>query len=251
MARTTRVDTHLKVLDERVVARAKARGLDAVVYAPHFTRLPAIRERAARFTDDDLLVVPGREAFAGDWRHRKHVLAVGLSEPVPDFLTLEATLREFDRQDAAVIVPHPEFTTVSLDRGEIEAARDRVDAVEAYNAKLFPTHNARAARLAGELGLPGVGASYAHLRGTVGEAWTAFETGIGSEADLVAALRRAAPRTIHRRGGIGHRLRGLVEFAHLGYENSWAKFDRVVLSGLEPTHPDHLAYDGRFDADAV
>ena len=69
-AESFRVDLHVKVLDERVVERAKARGLDALVYAPHFTRLPAIRARAARFSDDDLLVVPAREVFTGSWRDR-------------------------------------------------------------------------------------------------------------------------------------------------------------------------------------
>jgi predicted metal-dependent phosphoesterase TrpH len=46
-----RIDPHVKVLDDRVVRRAKARGIDAVVYAPHFTRLPEIRDRAARVPD--------------------------------------------------------------------------------------------------------------------------------------------------------------------------------------------------------
>ncbi|HET7324465.1 MAG TPA: PHP domain-containing protein, partial [Halococcus sp.] len=56
----SRVDLHIKILDEQVVQRAKRYGLDVLVYAPHFTRLPAIRERARAFSDDDLLVVPAR-----------------------------------------------------------------------------------------------------------------------------------------------------------------------------------------------
>jgi len=31
------------------------------------------------------------------------------------------------------------------------------------------------------------------------------------------------------------KLRGLVEFAHLAYENTWEKLDRQFLSGDEPT----------------
>jgi len=62
---TFRVDCHVKVLNERVVERAKRAGLDALVYAPHFTRLPEIRERAAAYSDDELLVVPAREVFTG------------------------------------------------------------------------------------------------------------------------------------------------------------------------------------------
>jgi predicted metal-dependent phosphoesterase TrpH len=242
---------HVKVLDERVVSRAKARGIDVLVYAPHFVRLPAIRETAARFSDDDLLVVPAREVFTGPFRDRRHVLAVGLSEPIPDFVTLDGAMTAFERQGAAVLVPHPAFATVSLGLEEILDYRDVVDAVETYNAKTLRRHNRRARTVARRTGLPGFASSYAHLRPTVGEAWTAFETEIDSEADLVAAIQSGTPRRVVRRGGLRHRARGLAEFAHLGYENSWEKIDRVFLSGDEPTHPDNVAYGGRFDDVAV
>jgi predicted metal-dependent phosphoesterase TrpH len=247
----TRVDLHVKVLDERVVARAKARGLDALVYAPHFTRLPDVRERAARFSDDELLVVPAREVFTGSWRDRKHVLAVGLSEPVPDFVSLDAAMREFDRQDAAVLAPHPEFATVSLDEADLRRYRDAVDAVEVYNPKHWQRHNRRALDLAAILDLPAFASSYAHLYGTVGEAWTAFEQSVASEADLVDVLQSGAPRRVERRSGLGHALRCRAEFAHLAWENTWKKLDRVALSGMEATHPSHPAYGGRFDDAAV
>ena len=238
---------HVKVLDDDVAARAKARGLDALVYAPHFTRLPDIRERAERFSDDDLTVVPAREVFAGTWHDRKHVLAVGLSEPVPDFVTLSGAMAEFDRQDTAVLVPHPAFTTVSLGGPDIAQYADVIDAVEAHNAKLRRRHNRRARGVVRESGFPAFGSSYAHLLGTVGEAWTEFDTRIDSEADLVAALESHAPRRVMRRRGAAHYLRGLAEFSHLGYENTWEKVERVLLSGTEATHPGHVAYDGRFE----
>jgi predicted metal-dependent phosphoesterase TrpH len=243
----TNVDPHVKVLDERVVDRAKACGLDILVYAPHFTRLPEIRARARRFSDDDLLVVPAREVFAGTWRNRQHVLAVGLSEPVPDFISLAGALAEFDRQDAAVLVPHPEFLNISLDREAIGRHADSIHAVETHNFKLRPRQNRRARRLSAETGIPSFGSSYAHLRGSVGAVWTAFDERIGTEAELVAALREGAPRRVLRGDSLGHTLQGIAEFAHLGYENSWGKIDRLFLSGTEPTHPAHVAYEGRFD----
>ncbi|SMP02591.1 Predicted metal-dependent phosphoesterase TrpH, contains PHP domain [Halobellus salinus] len=243
----TLVDPHVKVLNERVVDRARARGLDALVYAPHFTRLPDIRARAARFSDDDLLVVPAREVFTGTWRNRQHVLGVGLSEPVPDFISLPGALAAFERQNAAVLVPHPEFLNVSLDREAITRHADAIDAVETHNFKTLPRGNRRARGLVRETGLPAFGSSYAHLAGSVGEVWTAFERELDSESDLVAALRTGAPRRVLRRDTLGHTLRGAAEFAHLGYENSWGKVDRLFLSGTEPTHPSHVAYEGRFD----
>ncbi|WP_132057397.1 PHP-associated domain-containing protein [Halorussus amylolyticus] len=242
-----RADLHVKVLDERVVERAKARGLDALVYAPHFTRLPDVRELCARFSDDDLLVVPGREVFTGRWHNRRHVLGIGLDEPIPDFVSLDDALAELARQDAAVLVPHPEFLNVSLDADDLRAYCDAVHAVEAYNPKHWPHHDRRASAIAADLDLPTFTSSYAHLRTTVGEAWTEFETQIDSASDLVGALRDGVSRRVVHRSGWGHRLRCAAEFAHLGWENSYEKIDRILLSGTEPTHPDNVAYDDRFD----
>jgi predicted metal-dependent phosphoesterase TrpH len=243
----TRVDLHVKVLDERVVRRAKNLDLDVLVYAPHFTRWPDICERAATFSDEELLVVPGRELFTGDWRTRRHVLALGLEASIPDFLTLEGTMAELAHQDAVVLAPHPGFLTVSLHREDIERYRDQIDAIEVYNPKHLPRDNRRARQFAADLGLPEFASSYAHLRQTVGEAWTTFETSIDSAADLHAALRAVDSREVGRRDGVDHFVRCGLEFAHLGWENSWQKIDRLYLSGTEPTHPTHVAYDGRFD----
>ncbi|MEF8859724.1 MAG: PHP-associated domain-containing protein [Halolamina sp.] len=242
---------HIKTLDERVVSRAKARGLDVLVYAPHFTRLPEIRRQAEQYSDDELLVIPARELFTGNWQNRRHLLAVGLSNPVPDFISFEGALAETEAQGAAVCVPHPAMLNVSLGRPEIRAYADHIDAIESYNAKSLPPTNRRAKRIATEAGIPMFGSSYAHLRGTVGEVWTEFDTEIDSESDLVTALVSGTDRRVVHHPGLAHRARNLIEFAHLGWENSWGKADRLFLSGMEPTHPDHIAYDGRFDDVAV
>lgn len=247
----TRVDMHVKVLDDRVVDRAKARGIDVLVYAPHFTRLPAVREAAAAHSDEELLVVPAREVFTGDWRRRRHLLAVDLDDPVPDFISVEAALAEFARQGAAVLVPHPGFANVSLGAADLAAHRERLHAVESFNAKCLGYQNRRAARLARASDLPTFASSYAHFRPSVGEAWTTFEAAIDSPTALATALREGVPRRVERRSGLAHRARALAEFAHLSWENTWGKFDRLFLGGMEPTHPKHAAYEGRFDDASV
>lgn len=241
------VDLHVKILDEQVVERAKDRGLDALVYAPHFTRLPTIQKRARQFSDDELTVFPARELFCNSWQKRRHVLAVGLDEPVPDFLTLSGTLRELERQDAAVLVPHPGFLSVSLGLAEVEHHLDAIDAVEVYNPKHLPHHNRRARTFARKADLPTFTSSYAHLRRTVGEAWVEFERPLDDLETFVDALKVGEPRRVLHRNGLRHRVRCAMEFAHLGYENSWQKFDRVMLQGTAATHPDHVAYGGEFD----
>jgi predicted metal-dependent phosphoesterase TrpH len=244
-----RVDMHVKVLDERVVERAKQRGLDAIVYAPHFTRFPNIQAKAEAFADDDLAIYPAREIFTGNWRNRNHILAIGLTDPIPDFITIEGAMEELQRQGAAVLVPHPEFLNVSLSENDIRRYRDEytIHAVETYNLKHWTIHNERAQEIARNTELPGFTSSYAHLRGSIGEAWTTFEEPIDSVDDLVRVLKESVPRQVFHRSGFEHNLRCAAEFAHLGYENLWGKIDRVLLSGTEPTHPEHIAYDGRFD----
>ncbi|WP_435335783.1 PHP-associated domain-containing protein [Haloarchaeobius sp. TZWWS8] len=242
---------HVKVLDEAVVERAKARGLDALVYAPHFVRLPEIRRRAEAFSDDELLVVPAREIFTGDWKNRKHILAVGLEDLIPDFITLTGAMEELERQDAAVLIPHPAFLNVSFNRGDIRRWRDQIHAVESYNPKLLFGTDERAEELVDESERPAFGSSYAHIRPSIGEVWTEFDRAFDSVSGLVDGIRDGAPREVVQRNGLGHRIRSMAEFAHLGWENSWHKIDRLFLQGTEPTHPRHIAYQGRFDDVAV
>jgi len=242
-----RLDPHVKVLDEQVVERAKRRGLDALVYAPHFTRLPEIRAKAEQYSDDDLRIFPARELFTGSWQDRRHVLGIGVSDPVPDFLTLEATIDELRRQDAAILVPHPGFLTVSLGREAISHYRDAIDAIEVYNPKHLPRDNRRAQSIARVEDVPAFASSYAHRDATIGEVWTEFEDPIDTVEELSAALNDGVPMTAHHRDGLTHSVRCALEFLHLGYENTWEKLDRVMLQGTEPTHPDHVAYEGRFD----
>ncbi|GAB3029483.1 PHP-associated domain-containing protein [Natronobiforma cellulositropha] len=247
--REFRADLHVKVLSERVVERAIAAGLDAIVYAPHFTRLPEIRRRAQAYSSEELLVVPAREVFTGSWRDRKHVLALGLTDPVPDFISLEAAMAAFERQGAAVLAPHPEFLNVSLTQTDIATYRDVIDAVEVYNPKHLRSHNRRARELADSLSLPPFSSSYAHLPETVGVTHTAFDADLGleTEADLVAALRGGVARRVVYENGHARWLTSARELAHLCYENTWQKVDRLFLQGTEPTHPEHIAYRGAFD----
>ena len=247
----TRIDPHVKILDEAVVERAKARNIDVLVYAPHFTRLPTARRRAQRLSDEDLLVVPAREVFTGGWQNRKHVLALGLTDPVPDFIPLAVAMREFERQDAVVLAPHPEFLTVSLDRADLQTYESQIDALEVYNPKHLPHHNERAIELAETHDVGVFGSSYAHRRPTVGEVWTTVETTVETETDLLDVFRSEEPKRVEHRSNHRHDRRRLAEFAHLGWENTWKKFDRLLLSGTEPTHPRHIAYDGQFDDVAV
>jgi len=242
----TRVDLHVKIVDDGVARRAKARGIDVLVYAPHFTHISTARERAARYTDDDLLVVPAREYFTGPWDERRHVLAIDPDDPVPDFVGFDDTMSELERMDAAVLAPHPEFLTLSMSREDVRTYRDVIDAVEVYNPKHWSWHNRRAREIADDVDLPTYVSSYAHLTPTIGEAWVEFDEEIETADDLTDAIKRGVQPRAFRQQGLVHELKCKVEFFHLGWENTWKKFERVVLQGTEPTNPTHPDYDGKF-----
>mgnify|MGYP007020461713 CR=1 FL=1 len=93
----------------------------------------------------------------------------------------------------------------------------------------------------------GFASSLPVVLGTWCGVWTRSNHRIGSTADLVEPLTTGADRQVIHRNGFGHRGRRLLEYGHLGYENSWKKIDRLLLSGDEPTHPRNLLYEGRFD----
>lgn len=245
------VDLHVKVISDRIVERAKRFGLDALVYAPHFTPLPEIERRAARYSDDEVTVIPAREVFTGRWTNRKHVLALGLDEPIPDFISLAGAMDELARQGAVVLVPHPDFATVSLGPDEIRRYRETIDALEVFNPKHLPTHNRRARRLSSELDVPPFTSSYAHLARSVGLSRTVFETSIDDEDALLQALRTGADRRIEHATSVRRWVGTAAELAHLGWENTWKKGRRLCGPGIEPTHPDVPLYGGRFDSVCV
>ncbi|MFB6253791.1 MAG: PHP-associated domain-containing protein [Halobacteriaceae archaeon] len=251
MNEKSRFDLHTKVLNTEIIERAKARGLDGLVYAPHFTRLSSIKREIEQYDVEDFCIIPGREVFTGNWRNRKHVLALGLEDPIPDFITLAGAMDEFQRQGAVVLVPHPDYFTVGLNEDDIQEYQSQIVGIETYNPKYWNRHQKRAQRLATTYNLPEFGSSYAHLSKTVGEVWTTFDTRISTEDELLDALTDTTTRTVSHRSGPHHELRCFLEFGHLLWENTWQKVDRVMLSGLEPTHPRHVAYEDRFESVAV
>lgn len=250
---TSRVDLHVKILDDTVVDLAVARGLDAIVYAPHFTPWPEIVRRARSFTDDDLVVVPGREVFTGHWSERKHVLGLDLGEPIPDFVPLDRTMDALRSQGACVIAPHPTYLTVSLSPDDLERYRDDIDAIETYNPRLLPWHPPRSRRLADALDTPQVASSYAHLRRSVGAASIELRRPVTSPADVVAAIRDGAIEAI-RRPTLPARIGwSLPELGHLLWENSASKLLRKLTPGAVATHPSADVYRqyGWSDTDAA
>lgn len=232
-----RIDTHVKVLSPPIRERAIDRGVDGVVYAPHFTPWPAIVERARALATEDFVVVPAREIFAGSWRTRQHVLALDLEEPVPDFLPLEETMRRLATQDACVVVPHPSYLTMSMDRAAIDRYADQIDAIEILNGRFLPWHGPRARQIADHHDVPALAASYAHLPHTVATAWAELAPTDAAADAVVEAIRSGDIEGIGHHGRLVRGLSTTAELGHLVYENTVRKLRQSVQSEPVPTHP--------------
>lgn len=244
------IDLHVKILNAQVAQRAKKRGLNGVVYAPHFTPLPEIQRRAREFSDDELIVLPAREIFTGSWKNRKHLLALDLTDPIPDFIQLEDAMSELGRQDAIVLVPHPRYATVSLSRGDIEEYQEMIHGIEIYNLKYLWFHCSRAKEISLSLDLPEFGSSYAHLGGSVGEVSTYFPECAAEKEAVLSAIRQGERRVMQKNSGSLHSGRRIAEIGHLFYENSIQKLHYTFLE-RRATTPDNPIYSGRFDAASV
>lgn len=242
-----KLDAHVKLLNTAVCERAIAGGIDALVYAPHFTPWPDIVDRAEHFSSEDLLVVPGRELFTGPWNERRHLLALGLTEPIPDFISLERTLAELDEQGATVVVPHPTYLSMSMSTADIHRYRAHLDAIEVYNPRCLPWHHARARELASRLDLPIVASSYAHLRSSVGTGWVELTERPVSPADVISSINGGLVDGVGTIGSFGRRVTAGKELGHMCWENTGKKLAMALSSQQVATHPSAAIYAGRFD----
>lgn len=107
----------------------------------------------------------------------------------------------FRRWDRRCLWYHLERHSLPVDwrLAELELL-DGLTAIEVLNGGCSDAENAKAARLASVLVLPGVGGSDAHTPDAVGTAATRFQGRITTDDELVAALKSGDYRPVNRRG---------------------------------------------------
>jgi hypothetical protein len=173
-----------------VVRAAAARGLTHLAITDHDRIDGALeaRERAASEAPA-LVVLVGQEirTSAGD------LIGVFLRETIQPGLSPAEAVAAVREQGGLVGAAHPfDRFRGSVGRGDadaIEALASTLDWIEVWNARLMlGDGNARAAELAGRVGIPGVAVSDAHTTLEVGIAATILSGDPGSADGLRAAL---------------------------------------------------------------
>jgi predicted metal-dependent phosphoesterase TrpH len=145
-----------------VVARARALGLDRIAITDHDQIEGAL---AAHELDPDLVIV-GEEVRTAEGLD---LIGLWLSEWIPPGGTFREVADAIHAQGGIVYLPHPFDARRGGDAGFFERVVDRVDAVEAFNARIHDeSRNERAAAWARRHRLPAGAGSDAHTLREIG-----------------------------------------------------------------------------------
>ena len=167
---------------EELIERARAAGLDGVCLTEHDRLWPEAEIERLR-ARTGFVVLRGMEVTT----ELGHVLVFGLSAPPADMF-FASTLVEAARAGGGMTaLAHPARP------GQPSLAREQIavlfDLVETLNGSDGDAQNRAAAALAVTTGRPGIAGSDCHSPAEVGTVCTVLPHAVGSEAELVAALR--------------------------------------------------------------
>lgn len=169
---------------EAIIQKCVANGLDGFAITDHDT-LRGVSE--AQEKRGSLVLVPGLEVSA----RGAHILALGVSKPIPAGLSMAETVELVHEQDAVAVIAHPYFF-LKLFLNVRAVAEAHFDAVEVANASNIPFNWTcrRSAALAQRLMLPQTGGSDAHIPDTVGRAYTFVESESRDVEDIIQSIKK-------------------------------------------------------------
>jgi len=180
---------------DAVMRAAVSRGLTHLAITDHDRIDGALRARDA--APDGLTVIVGEEVKTADG----DLVAIFIEKLVPPGLTAVETIVAIREQGGLVGVPHPFDRLRGYGRksgADLADIADRVDWVEAYNARVVGgSANERAALFALEHELPGVCASDSHTVMEVGVSYNVVRGDPSSPAGLLAALSHVDMHPYH------------------------------------------------------
>ncbi|MFX1451766.1 MAG: PHP-associated domain-containing protein [Promethearchaeota archaeon] len=174
-----------KMTRKQIILRALELELDGISITDHdfITKFPP---------DDNILILSGCEITTKDG----HVLAYGISEPIPKLLSAEVTIDKIHDQGGIAIAAHP-YRKFDQENGDILGLgnSDKVfscplDGIEVINALNTKQENSKARETAKLLKLSMIGGSDAHKRETIGKAITRLSSNIENIDDFIKCIKK-------------------------------------------------------------
>jgi predicted metal-dependent phosphoesterase TrpH len=154
---------------DELLREAATVGLDALAITDH-DEIEASIEATERAPGYGLIGIPGMEVTSAVG----HVLALGVSERIPEDLSFDETIDRIHDAGGIAVVPHPFQKSRSGVAANLSAASlARADAIEVYNSRLLTGRsNRQAERFATAHDVPKTAGSDAHISEMVGQAIT-------------------------------------------------------------------------------
>lgn len=168
-------DSFLK--PEKIIKTAKKRGLNGVAITDHSTIQGGLSAR--KYKEDDFTIIIGAEikTEVGD------IIGLFLNEEI-ESNEIGSVIDEIRCQDGIIILPHPFRAN---QKKYDEELFNKIDAIEAYNARTEEKKNIQAQEFAREHKLPITAGSDAHFAGEIGLARVVMDN-IASEEDIRKAI---------------------------------------------------------------
>jgi len=181
---------------EELPAIIEARGLDGVAVTEHNKFDPPKL---------DALTLPGVEISSRDG----HIIALGIQEMIQPRQPADYTIRQIQKQDGVVIIPHPYDPVCECIK--LSRLNTTPHAVETVNADALSFHvsNWLARRDAARFKLPQVGGSDSHIPQTVGDAYTVIDADSRNVKDILDAIRAGKVRAEGHATSVRNKLRKL------------------------------------------
>ncbi len=192
---TTRYSPDSRMDPLAMLRRARQVGLDGVVITEHDHLWSEPELAVLRALNEGLVVLAGMEVSAQEG----HFLVYGVTDPaaLPRGIGVAQLCEEVHRQGGAVVAAHPFRWGQPFDE-ILQAVQPELDGLELMSSNMDADCRRRAAVIAQQCGLAGLGNSDAHDEETLGFCYTEFPETAGSYSGLVAAIREL--RTIpHQR----------------------------------------------------
>lgn len=173
-----------KMTRKQIIFRALGLELDAICITDH----DFITKMAP---DTNIIILPGCEITT---KHG-HILAYGISEPIPINLSAEESIDKIHEQGGIAIAAHP-YRKFGQKNSDIIGMgnSDKIyscplDGVEVLNALNNKKENSKARETAKLLKLPMIGGSDAHRRETIGKAVTKLTSNIETIDDFIKCIK--------------------------------------------------------------
>jgi predicted metal-dependent phosphoesterase TrpH len=180
---------------DKILKHAKKIGLAGIAITDHNEISGSVKLWQDNRDIKDFIIIPGMEASSSEG----HILALGIKEPIPRDLTPRETKESIEDLGGIAIASHPYRFWSGL--GEDAVRKAGFPVIEVLNGRSLKKENAKARKLAEELGCGMTGGSDAHTLDQVGKTTTEVDTTSLKLDDVLEEIRKKRSRALgeHRK----------------------------------------------------